>query len=598
MLNDFTGADKVYIACGYTDLRKGIDGLARLVQQQFKLDPFTNTLFLFCGRRRDRIKGLYWEKDGFILLYKRLEQGAYQWLRSESEVKTLTPQQYRWLINRAAESPPSGDRIKCSLRKEECPKSEQAEQMVMDQLSLTYNELEAYAFGTKAATEKQIAVKAYERKRQSGNVLDVVPDGTRTEVVEHRLPENELTCSSCGSKLVEIGKEVRRTLQMKPAEFWAREDVYYTYACKNCEQETGEANIVKAAKEPTLLTGSFASAEAVAYLATQKFVMYSPLYRLEQDFGRQGLKLSRQTMANWLLNVSEKWLQPVYDTLHEQLCRESVLHADETTLQVLKEPGRTATSKSYMWLYRTSGCAKQAIVLYEYQPTRKAEHAETFLRGFSGWLYADGYQGYHKLPGNICVVGCWAHARRKFDEALSALPQEKREGSPAAAGECYCSRLFKMEQAFAELTPEERYEKRLEQGKPVLDALLSWANEMKGKTTPKSTLGKAIHYLLEQWPYLTRYLEDGRLELSNNRAERSIKPFVMDRKNWLFANTPGGAQASAVIYSLIETAKENDLDPYRYLLWVLRNAPGLSEADVAWAEKLLPASAPEECYMP
>ena len=155
-----------------------------------------------------------------------------------------------------------------------------------------------------------------------------------------------------------------------------------------------------------------------------------------------------------------------------------------------------------------------------------------------------------------------------------------------------------MEQAFAELTPEERYEKRLEQGKPVLDALLSWANEMKGKTTPKSTLGKAIHYLLEQWPYLTKYLEDGRLELSNNRAERSIKPFVMDRKNWLFANTPGGAQASAVIYSLIETAKENDLDPYRYLLWVLRNAPGLSEADVAWAEKLLPASAPEECYMP
>lgn len=194
--------------------------------------------------------------------------------------------------------------------------------------------------------------------------------------------------------MVEIGKEVRRTLQMKPAEFWVREDVYYTYACKNCEQETGEANIVKASKEPALLPGSFASAEAVAYLATQKFVMHSPLYRLEQEFNRQGLKLSRQTMANWLLNVSEKWLRPVYDVLHEQLCREPVLHADETTLQVLKEPGRSSTSKSYMWLYRTSGCAKQAIVLYEYQPTRKAEHAEAFLKGFSGWLHADGYQGY------------------------------------------------------------------------------------------------------------------------------------------------------------------------------------------------------------
>ena len=172
-----------------------------------------------------------------------------------------------------------------------------------------------------------------------------------------------------------------------------------------------------------------------------------------------------------------------------------------------------------------------------------------------------------------------------------------QKDAPAAIGECYCSRLFKLEQALAELTPEERHKKRLEQEKPVLDELLSWANEMQAKTAPKSALGKAIYYLLEQWPYLTRYLEDGRLELSNNRAERSIKPFVMGRKNWLFANTPGGAQASSVIYSLIETAKENGLDPYRYLLWVLHHAPQLSETDEAWAESLLPANAPEECYM-
>ena len=165
-------------------------------------------------------------------------------------------------------------------------------------------------------------------------------------------------------------------------------------------------------------------------------------------------------------------------------------------------------------------------------------------------------------------------------------------------GEWYVSQLFKLEQALAELTPEERYKKRLEQEKPGLDALLSWANEMQARTAPKSALGKAIHYLLEQWPHLTRYLEDGRLELSNNRAERSIKPFVMGRKNWLFANTTGGARASSLIYSLIETAKENGLDPYHYLLWVLQNAPQLSETDEAWAEKLLPARAPKECYMP
>ena len=195
-------------------------------------------------------------------------------------------------------------------------------------------------------------------------------------------------------------------------------------------------------------------------------------------------------------------------------------------------------------------------------------------------------------------MGCWAHARRKFDEALQTIPKEDQKGSLAAIGECYCTRLFQLEESFAELMPEERYTKRLEQEKPVLDALLAWANEAISKTAPKSALGKALHYLLEQWPYLVRYLEDGRLELSNNRAERSIKPFVMGRKNWLFANTPAGAQSSAVIYSLIETAKENQMDPYRYLLWVLRNAPALSQTDESWAEKFLPALAPQEYKTP
>ena len=178
------------------------------------------------------------------------------------------------------------------------------------------------------------------------------------------------------------------------------------------------------------------------------------------------------------------------------------------------------------------------------------------------------------------------------------MPKEERKNSLAATGECYCTRLFQLEESFADLSPEERYTKRLELEKPILDALLAWANETKEKTAPKSALGKALHYLLEQWPYLIRYLEDGRLELSNNRAERSIKPFVMGRKNWLFANTPAGAQSSAVIYSLIETAKENKLDPYRYLLWVLESAPGLARNNKSWAEALIPANAPIECKTP
>lgn len=492
--------------------------------------------------------------------------------------------QNRWLM----------EQLKLNKRKLFGSSSEQLDQMVMDKFAYLFNEAEAWDADSVEPTKK--GEKKKPRKRRSGSIDDVIPEGTPVEIVEHPLPENERVCSVCGSELVEIGVEIHRSLQMKPAEFWVREDRYPTYVCKACEKETGEANVASTPMEPTVIPGSFASPSAIAYLAVQKYVMYSPLYRLEQEFDRQGLKLSRQTMSNWLLKAAEDWLQPVYDVLHQKLCREKVLHGDETTLQVLHEKGKSATSKSYIWLYRTSGNAEAPIVLYDYQPNRKAENAEQFLEGFSGWLHADGYQGYHRLPEQIRVVGCWAHARRKFDEALTAVPKEQQSASKPAEALCYFAKLFQMEQDFAVLTAEERFAKRLEQEKPVLEALLAWANALKPQAAPKSALGKALHYLLEQWPYLVRYLEDGRLELSNNRAERSIKPFVMGRKNFLFCNTPGGAQSSAVLYSLIETAKETGLDPYRYLLWVLECAPKLAQtADETWAEKLIPAQAPAEC---
>ena len=492
--------------------------------------------------------------------------------------------QNRWLM----------EQLKLNKRKLFGSSSEQLDQMVMDKFAYLFNEAEAWDADSVEPTKK--SEKKKPRKRRSGSIDDVIPEGTPVEVVEHPLPESERVCSVCGSELVEIGVEIHRSLQMKPAEFWVREDRYPTYACKHCEKETGETNVVPTPMEPTVIPGSFASPSAIAHLVVQKYVMHSPLYRLEQEFARQGLKLSRQTMSNWLLKATEDWLQPIYDVLHRKLCQEKVLHGDETTLQVLHEKGKSAASKSYMWLYRTSGTAETPIVLYDYQPNRKAENAEKFLEGFTGWLHADGYQGYHKLPENIRVVGCWAHARRKFDEALTAVPKEQQSASKPAEALCYFAKLFQMEQDFAALTVEERFAKRLEQEKPILEALLAWANRMKPQTAPKSAFGKALHYLLEQRPYLVRYLEDGRLEFSNNRAERSIKPFVMGRKNFLFCNTPGGAQSSAVLYSLMETAKETGLDPYRYLRWVLERAPELAQAAVeTWAEKLIPAEAPAEC---
>ena len=468
--------------------------------------------------------------------------------------------------------------------------SERAKEQLDGQLSLLFNEAEAYA--APLGVQKTTQVAAHTRK-QSGSVKDVVPNNIPVEVVEHRLSEEERVCPQCGESMREIGTEVRETLKLIPAKAILRRDIYYTYACENCEKNDISTPIMKTPKEPAVIPGSFASVEAIAHIMTQKFIMASPLYRQEQEWARQGLKLSRQTMSNWVLRAAEDHLLPVYEELRRQLVKREVLHADETTLQVLHEPGKKAQTKSYMWLYRTGQYDGPPIVLYEYQPSRKAEHAEKFLEGFSGYLHADGYQGYHKLPGNIRVVGCWAHARRKFDEALNALPPDKREGTAALIGLEYCNQLFVWEEQFENLSPEERTKQRLKEEKPILDALLAWADSV--SAAPKSALGKVMNYLKEQWPYLLRYLEDGRLELSNNRAERSIKPFVIGRKNFLFANTPLGAQASAVIYSLIETAKETRLDPFRYLTWVLKTAPALDRTLEGWAVPLLPENAPEFC---
>lgn len=338
-----------------------------------------------------------------------------------------------------------------------------------------------------------------------------------------------------------------------------------------------------------IIPGSFATPEAIAHIMTQKFLMGSPLYRQEQELNRQGIPLSRQTMSNWILRAAEDYLAPVYGQLHRELLSREVLHADETTLQVLHEPDKKPQSESYMWLYRTSGDTKRPVVLYEYQPDRKHDRPEAFLKGFKGYLHTDDYSGYHCLPENITVVGCWAHARRKFDEAMKSMPKGKAKGSSAAQGLAYCTMLFEIEKGLVELPPNDRYKQRLEQAKPVLDAFSAWANMR--TAAPKSALGKALTYVKEQWPYLTNYLKDGRLELSNNRAERSMKPFVIDRKNFLFANTPKGAQGSAVIFSLIQTAIENKLDPYNYLTWLLKTANNADLKRPEDAKKLLPWNA-------
>ena len=304
-------------------------------------------------------------------------------------------------------------------------------------------------------------------------------------------------------------------------------------------------------------------------------------------------------MANWLIKASNEWLEPLYDRLRQKLLGHGVLHVDETMVQVLKEPGKAAQSKSYMWLYRTSGDARHQIVLYDYQPDRRYIRPKEFLEGYSGFIHTDGYEAYHKLPDNIVVVGCLAHLRRKFFDGLKILSKEKQKDSHLLKGVEYCDKLFSYEREFASLTPEERLKKRQQYSKPLFDEFYNW---MEGLfVLPSSMLGQAVSYARKQKKYIERYLTDGRLEISNNRAERSLKPFVIGRKNWLFSNTPGGARSSAVYYSLIETAKENGLNPYEYLRWVLSQMPNLGKAGYAASvDELLPGSAvlPEKVFSP
>ena len=474
--------------------------------------------------------------------------------------------------------------------------SEKSEETLMEQLSFLFNEAEVYSAAEKEEEETVTVVAAHKRHKKHEYTLDNIPEDIPMEQIEHRLEGEDLVCPQCGDTMTEIGAEVVNKLKIIPAQTIVEQHVYYTYACKSCNEsadEGCETPVVKAPREKNIIPGSFATPEAIAHIMTQKFVMGSPLYRQEQEMNRKGIHLSRQTMSNWILKVTEDYLTPVYKQLHEELLKRDVLHADETTLQVLHEPGKKPQTASYMWLYRTGGDTDKPIVLYEYQPGRGATHPKEFLTGYKGYLHTDGYAGYHDLGKDVTVVGCWAHARRKFDEAVKSLPKGKAKGSSASQGLTYCNLLFGIEQEIADKPAEQRYTERLEQATPILDAMFAWANSR--TAAPKSALGKAFHYLKEQWPYLTNYLKDGRLEISNNRAERSIKPFVIDRKNFLFANTLKGATGSAVMFSLIQTAIENGLDPYRYLTWLLRKAKDANWEDPETIQAMLPWNAPAKC---
>lgn len=446
----------------------------------------------------------------------------------------------------------------------------------------------------KAAPAPEIEEIHYKRKKHSGKREQDLA-GLPVERIDYQIDEKERGCPACGEIMRDVGAQTRRELKLIPAKVVVVEHAVHSYACRNCEKNGERTPFAKAKGSTPLISGSVASPSLVAHIAVQKYVSGMPLYRIENGFRYDGVNISRQTMSNWVIQCSQRYLEGIYERLKEYLLKENCLHADETTVQVLREPGRPAQRKSYEWMYRTSGHSGRKVVIYEYQESRGREHPKSFLEGWTGYLHTDGYQAYHKLPEGITVIGCWAHVRRRFENVLKTTPKAQQKGSNGERGVGYINALFSLERQFSDLTPQERYQRRLEESKPISDAFFAWVVSL--NALPKSPLGEAAGYALSQRKYLENVYLDGRTEISNNRGERSIKPFVIGRKAWLFANTQAGAQASSVLYSIVETAKENGLHPYRYMEYLLATLPDVNvsalDALLPWSDEL-----PESCYAP
>lgn len=434
----------------------------------------------------------------------------------------------------------------------------------------------------------------YTRKKRKGKREEDL-SGLPVERIYYELSEEERACPQCDETMRDMGVEVRKELKLIPAKVVIVEHITHTYACRNCERCGIKVPFAKATGPVPLISGSLASPSLVAHIATQKYLSGMPLYRVENGFRYDGVNISRQTMTNWVIQCSERYLEGIYGLLKAYLLEETAIHADGTVVQVLREPGRKAQIKSCEWVYRTSGCATRSIAVYEYTETKSQEHPKRFLKDFQGLLHTDGERCYHNLPEEITVVGCWAHLRRRLESILKNTPKDRWKETQSGQGMAYISALFSLEREFAELTPEDRHEKRLEKSKPVADAFFAWAAGL--GALPKSPLGQAVSYAFSQRKYLQNVFLDGRTEITNNLAERTVKPFVMGRKAWLFSTSPAGARASSVIYSIVETAKANSLHPYRYMEFLLEVLPSSTTSDL---EMLLPwsDSLPDRCRAP
>ena len=435
-------------------------------------------------------------------------------------------------------------------------------------------------------SEREIRVSGHSRKKK--RTLEELCASLPVEERIVDLPDEEKV-NADGHALTCIGQEYIRTeLVLERARAKVVKHYRKVYADRELEQETGYAEVFKPVMPPPLLPHSYASASVVTDVLMKKYVDAMPLYRQEQMWKRMGVELKRGTMANWVIQVADLYLRPFWKRIRSELLTQSTIHADETVMQVHKEKDRPDTSESRMWVYSSAKRADIQLRCFEYRESRSGKWAKTFLEGFSGVLITDGYSGYNKVQ-EAERAGCWAHMRRKWLEAMPEGADAKT--CKAAEGYEFCNRLFELEHQFEELTAEERLIQRKEKSGPVLEAYWKWLNTI---ARPTGKLKDAVTYAQNQKAHLSAFLEHGEIEISNNQVENAIRPFVIGRKGWLFADTPQGAEASAIIYSLMETAKANSLRLDDYLLHLLSIMPERAEQNkdfeiddlLPWSEEM------------
>ena len=408
------------------------------------------------------------------------------------------------------------------------------------------------------------------KKKQKGT-LEIKLDNLKHVKEVYDIDEKDRICDICGTKMHRVGEEfVRHEVVYEPAKLYVKDIYRKTYECRNCRKR-GKVVMLKAGTPAPVIPHSFTSPSVLSQVITDKFVNHMPLYRQEAEWKRLGLDLSRTTMANWLIIASREYFIPIVNRMHEILVEEKYLHADETPIQVLNEPGKPATSKSYMWVYSSIRESSKPIRIFEYKPDRKAENPQKFLEDFNGTLISDGYGSYNNIEGAVNAY-CWAHARRKFYEAL---PADMKDASDTLAytGLKKIAKLFAIEKEIDTFPPEDKVKIRQEKSKPLVDDFFSWCADAQNKSLTRSKIGKAIQYALNLEKGLRVYLDDGLVPMTNSLNERNIRPFTVSRKNWLFSASTKGADASASIFSLIETAKANRLSPFDYIEYILEIMP-------------------------